>query len=355
MTALAQKLLAFYDREGRQLPWRGVRDLYAIWVSEVMLQQTGVVTVLSYYQPFLERFPTVHHLALAEEEAVLGQWQGLGYYRRARHLHRAAGLIMANGGNLPESLADWVALPGVGPSTAAAILAIGRDQPHTIFDGNVKRVLARLMALPHPLTRAIGRRQVWALAQSLTPTHRPGDYAQAIMDLGATVCTRICPTCQQCPWRIHCHAFARSEPTAFPIQVVRLPKPRRFQWSLLLRDAQERLLLCQRPSDGLLAGLWEPLASPFATSDLQPLEGRQLAPYLLNRFGLKTTHPTSLPTVRHTFTHFHLTVYPFQCHWAGGAVKPDGYQRCRWVAGHEISSLPLATLHRKILSRISLR
>ena len=140
--ALAQQLLAFYDREGRTLPWRGERDLYRIWVSEIMLQQTGVTTVLSYYQQFLERFPDVHSLAMAEEEEVLIVWQGLGYYRRARYLHRAAHHIVSTmAGQLPEQLADWLKLPGIGRSTAAAILAIGRDQPHAILDGNVKRVL----------------------------------------------------------------------------------------------------------------------------------------------------------------------------------------------------------------------
>lgn len=354
MAGLAQQLLAFYDREGRSLPWRGERDLYRIWVSEIMLQQTGVGTVLPYYQRFLERFPDVQSLSLAREEEVLIVWQGLGYYRRARHLHHAAQQVVATmAGQLPERLADLLNLPGIGPSTAAAILAIGRDQPHAILDGNVKRVLARLIALPHPLSSGVAQRQLWSLARSLTPNERPGDYAQAIMDLGATVCTRTHPACQRCPWQTHCQANAQGKSAVFPIVTPRPAKPRRMQWSALIFDNQQRLLLCQRPPQGLLAELWEPPSANIAAEETVPPESSNIAQMLLQCFDLKTTCPTPLKRVQHTFTHFHLTVYPFTCQLESGQSRPNGYQKCHWVLWKELSTRPLATLHRKILARLS--
>ena len=351
MATLARQLLAFYDREGRHLPWRGERDLYRIWVSEVMLQQTGVVTVLPYYERFLERFPDVQSLARAEEGEVLTVWQGLGYYRRARHLHQAAQRVVESmGGIVPEQLTVLLSLPGIGPSTAAAILAIGRDQPHAILDGNVKRVLARLMALPDSLSTGKAQRELWALAKKLTPSQRPGDYAQAIMDLGATVCTRTRPACDRCPWQTHCLAHAQGKSTAFPVLLPRPPKPRRTQWSALVMDGQKRLLFYQRPPEGLLAGLWEPPSVAMEEGD-HPLEGLGVTHALLQRFGLETTHAVPLQHVQHTFTHFHLRVHPFICFWEQGQPRLEGCQAYRWLALEKVSELPMATLDRKILDR----
>ncbi len=351
-SVLAGQLLAFYDREGRPLPWRGERDLYRLWVSEVLLQQTGVSTVLAYYPRFLERFPDVWRLAEATEEAVLVVWQGLGYYQRARHLHRAAQIVVEQmAGRLPEDLASWLALPGIGPSTAAAILAIGRDQPHTILDGNVKRVLARLLALPHPLSSRLALDALWTFARSLTPSHRPGDYAQAIMDLGATVCTRSRPTCPRCPWQGACRAYRLGDVTAFPVTKPRPIKPHRVQWAVLVFDARQAVLLCQRPAQGLLGGLWEPPTFDWTVKDRLPLEPADIAQTIFQRLNLSTTPPVPLAPVQHTFTHFHLTVYPFVCHWEGeGPVNGEGCRKGRWVAREEWHTLPLATLHRKVLA-----
>lgn len=352
---LADALLAFYDREGRPLPWRGERDLYRIWVSEIMLQQTGVATVLCYYPRFLARFPTLQSLAEASEEAVLLLWQGLGYYQRARHLHRGAQhLLRQRDGQLPERIEEWLLLPGVGPSTAAAILAIGRNQPHAILDGNVKRVLARLVALPDPLSSGVAQKALWALARSLTPDHRPGDYAQAIMDLGATLCRRSQPFCDRCPWQGSCQAHRLGAVGRYPVVTPRPVKPHRQQVALLVFNAQRQLLFCQRPARGLLANLWEPPTLEWGSEVSLPPEPSVVARQLFDRLHVRTSLPLPLAEVKHTFTHFQLTIYPFVCQlateWEGGGG--EGYQAMRWVAREAWQLLPLATLHRKVLATL---
>ncbi|MEO5340608.1 MAG: A/G-specific adenine glycosylase [Magnetococcus sp. MYC-9] len=342
---MAEQLLAHYDQMGRALPWRGERDLYRIWVSEIMLQQTGVGTVLTYYSRFLERFPDLYTLAGSTLEEVLLAWQGLGYYRRAHHLHRAAQQVVQKlSGRLPETLEQWLALPGVGVSTAGAILAIGRDQPHAILDGNVKRVLARLLAFPHPLAGSAAQKQLWAVARHLTPRHRPGDYAQAIMDLGATLCRRDHPLCARCPWHEHCRAHRQGNEASFPVATPRADKPHRVQVSLLVFDARQQLLFCQRPAQGLLAGLWEPPGIEWPVAAICEGDAARIVQQTEQRFGLQITSLESLPCVRHTFTHFHLQVHPFRCRL--GAPFAGG----QWLAREAWHQLPLATLHRKILA-----
>ena len=353
-SALAYKLLTFYDQQGRELPWRGEHNLYHIWVSEIMLQQTAVVTVVPYYQRFLHRFPDVRSLAEADEEAVLTQWQGLGYYRRARHLHHAAQLVVHSmAGKIPEILSDLLTLPGIGPSTAAAILAIGRNQHHAILDGNVKRVLSRLIALPHPITSTIAQKQLWSLARILTPNQRPGDYAQAIMDLGAMICTRRNPSCQNCPWNSDCQAYAQGTWENYPLRSSRPAKPQRFQHALMVFDSQNRLLFGKRPSHGVLAGLWEPLSLPMTNQETKPLNPSQLSEIFFQTYHIKTTLPTSWPSVKHTFSHFHLCVYPFSSQWISGQPKLNAYQNFRWVKWQDDMDLPLATLHKKVLARVT--
>ncbi|MEO5363291.1 MAG: A/G-specific adenine glycosylase [Magnetococcus sp. DMHC-8] len=354
---LACRLLAFYDREGRVLPWRGERDLYRLWVSEIMLQQTGVTTVLAYYPRFLERFPDVQSLAQATEEEVLILWQGLGYYQRARHLHQAARQVVTGpAGRLPEDEQGWLALPGIGASTAAAILAIGRDQPLAILDGNVKRVLARLLALPEPLSSRIAQERLWRMARGLTPVRRPGDYAQAIMDLGATVCTRARPACHRCPWQDHCQAHHLGRATDFPVATRRPVRPRRRQLTVLIGNAADQWLFCRRPGRGLLAGLWEPPTFALTAEDPWPLTAMSVAQKLSRHFNRTTTLPVPLDPVEHDFTHFHLTLYPFVCHWHGeGGPDWEGCNHSRWVAPGAWHSLPCATLHRKVLARLAER
>ncbi|MBF0159189.1 MAG: A/G-specific adenine glycosylase [Magnetococcales bacterium] len=346
---LSQLLLEFYDQNGRFLPWRNRHDPYAIWISEVMLQQTGVAAVIPYYDRFMQVFPTLQSLAQASLEQVLFHWQGLGYYQRARRLHQTAQIVVEqHGGILPQQLDQLMALPGIGRNTACAILAIAFNHPYAILDGNVKRVLTRLMAIDSPLDHATTRR-LWQLAQQMTSPQRPGDYAQAIMDLGATLCTPRQPQCQRCPWQDPCQARKTGDPQHYPVTVMTgSHKPHRWQLGLLLLRPDGSLLLLQRPGHGLLAGLWQPLCGPLSSD---PPDESAVAT-MGRDSGLVTTdwHVIARP-LRHTFTHFHLTLLPWQGRWLAG--DPDagalGYQSWCWASVDEASRLPMATLHRKLL------
>ncbi|MBF0125192.1 MAG: A/G-specific adenine glycosylase [Magnetococcales bacterium] len=350
---LSRRLLEFYDHHQRSLPWRDNLDVYSVWLSEVMLQQTGVVTVLPYYQRFMGEFPTLQALAQAPLERVLFHWQGLGYYQRARHLHQTAQMIVLHhGGVFPQQLELLLALPGIGRNTASAILAIAFNRPYAILDGNVKRVLARLTALEAPLNR-VSEQCLWQLAQRLTPVERPGDYAQAIMDLGATICTPRRPQCPRCPWQPYCRARIAGRSEHYPITLASVTKPRRWQIGLLLSRADGRILLMKRSSRGLLAGLWEPPCSdilPETTTD-QPLLPALSADTVCRGFGLEAADWTTAQPIRHTFTHFHLTLFPWQGRWLSGEpdINAARHQSWDWVAPDEIGQFPIATLHRKLL------
>ncbi|MBF0435966.1 MAG: A/G-specific adenine glycosylase [Magnetococcales bacterium] len=344
----ASELLAFYNKKGRQLPWRNEKDLYRIWVSEIMLQQTGVATVLGYYNRFLEKFPTVAQLAAANKEEILKVWQGLGYYRRAANLHRAAQEIHYNlGGSFPDTFEGWLALPGVGQSTAGAILAIGRNQNHAILDGNCKRVLARISALSHPVDNSQGNTFLWQLARQLTPSHQPGDYAQAIMDLGATVCTPKDPHCPECPWQQGCRAWMSRRVNDFPVRKQPKIRPRYEQIAVVVCRPGEQVIMHQRPEGGLLGGLWEPLSLSDVTSNQMPPEADRVTAELQRHWQVIGQNMRMQGKIRHAFTHFHLTVWVYVCHYVSG--WPGKHEKVLW-AGSEPWEIPLSTLHAKVMS-----
>ncbi|MBK5911362.1 A/G-specific adenine glycosylase [Rhodothalassium salexigens] len=323
--ALAGRLLDWYDRHARALPWRappGVRpDPYHVWLSEVMLQQTTVATVGRYFARFLKRWPTVAALAAAERDAVLAEWAGLGYYARARNLHACAqAVVRDHGGRFPDTEAGLKALPGIGDYTAAAIAAIAFDRPATILDGNVERVIARLHRVDAPLPGA--KRALKELAARITPQDRPGDYAQAIMDLGATVCTPTRPQCLLCPWRPECAAHAAGDMGRYPVKAPKRPKPVRRALAFWI-EAEGAVLLRRRPDRGLLGGMLEIPSSAWVEAGRATLtkpgedpDWRADAPELIAQAPVAPTPGASgasgvsfvlLPDrVRHTFTHFHL-------------------------------------------------
>jgi len=298
---LAQAALDWYDAHARQMPWRvgpaerraGRRpDPYRVWLSEVMLQQTTVAAVRGYFQRFTERWPTVADLAAAEDAAVMGEWAGLGYYARARNLLKCARAVVADHrGRFPDTRAALLTLPGIGPYTASAIAAIAFDRPETVVDGNVERVMARLFRVETPLPAA--KPELTALAARLTPAERPGDYAQAVMDLGATVCTPKSPACGLCPWIGACAARTAGLARELPRKTPKKAKPTRHGIAYLARRADGAWLLERRPDKGLLGGM---LGWPGSEWGAVPTEAPPLAA------------PWRDPgaEVRHTFTHFHL-------------------------------------------------
>ncbi len=323
---LAGALLPWFDAHGRHdLPWQTDSTPYRVWVSEVMLQQTQVDTVKSYFERFMARFPDPATLAAAPLDEVMGLWSGLGYYARARNLHRAAAEIVSrHGGRLPESFDDLLALPGIGRSTAGAILALACGQAHPILDGNVKRVLARAFMVEEAPDSSTGLRKLWQLAEAATPTVRAAAYTQAIMDLGATVCTRAHPACARCPLAGGCAALAAGRTDAIPARRRRAPRRERTAHFVFV-IAGGRVLLERRPPRGIWGGLWAPPEFPDAGA---------AESFLAGRFGAGV-RPRPLPTVAHAFTHFDLAIEPWVLELAR-APGLAGEGDARW---HELDAL----------------
>lgn len=303
MPPFAAALLAWFDDHGRHdLPWQQQATLYRVWVSEVMLQQTRVTTVIGYFQRFIARFADVRALAAAPLDEVLHLWSGLGYYARARHLHAAATLVCERfGGEFPRDMDTLRTLPGIGRSTAAAILALADHQRHAILDGNVKRVLARHQGIVGWPGLTAVESLLWHWAEQHTPSQRVAHYTQAIMDLGATVCTARRPQCALCPLRASCIAYATQRVADLPTPRPRKHVPIRTAVFLMLIDATApEVLLWRRPANGLWGGLWT--LPEFADLDAAHAWGAQ--------YGFNSTLWRVWPTVRHTFSHFHLDIMP---------------------------------------------
>ena len=269
LDSFAQRLLHWFSENGRHdLPWQqhqtDTPNPYVVWLSEVMLQQTQVTTVLPYFVRFMDSFPTVQDLAAAEWDMVAEHWAGLGYYARARNLHKGAKQLVAvinETGDYPQTLEGWEAISGVGPSTAGAIMAMGLHQYGVICDGNVKRVLTRWAAVDGDITKSATTKELWALATRLTPKDNSGLFAQAMMDMGATLCVRRSPSCSLCPLKEDCIAHAEGRETDYPIKAKKLPKPSKFSNALIMENAQGEMLWLQRPDNGIWGGLWSlPLA-----------------------------------------------------------------------------------------------
>jgi A/G-specific adenine glycosylase len=298
----SERVLAWYDAHGRKdLPWQHDPTPYRVWVSEVMLQQTQVATVIPYYLRFMERFPDLQALADAPLDAVLHLWSGLGYYSRARNLHRAAIEVRdRHGGVFPHAFDAVQALPGVGRSTAGAILSLSHDRRHAILDGNVKRVLARHFAVDGWPGESAVARCLWEHAESLTPSERVRHYNQAMMDLGAGVCTRSRPACAACPLSGSCIAYSQGTPTAYPGRKPRRGLPLRTARVVIARDRDGLLLLEHRPPTGVWGGLW---SFPELPLEEDPLD------WCAARFGAASMG-RALPPRRHTFSHFRLDIHP---------------------------------------------
>ena len=291
------RILSWFDLHGRKdLPWQKAISPYRVWVSEIMLQQTQVASVIGYYTRFMVRFPKLEDLAQAEQDEVLQYWAGLGYYARARNLHQTAGLILQQGGEFPQTPEALAALPGIGRSTAGAILSIACGQSQAILDGNVKRVLSRFSAVEGWPGDPKVARQLWQISESLTPSERTADYTQAMMDLGATLCTRSRPQCAVCPLAKHCQAYLQNRVGQFPQARPKKNQPVKQVFFLITVNDQQQILLMRRPSSGIWGGLW----SFPEYANLQELQ----SDLQMNYTDFKVVK--TLDAQRHSFSHFHL-------------------------------------------------
>jgi A/G-specific adenine glycosylase len=345
--AFAARLLDWYDRHGRRdLPWQRDRAAWPVWVSEVMLQQTQVVTVLPYFTRFMARFPDVASLAKAPEDEVLHLWSGLGYYARARNLQRAARQVVdAHGGHVPDGFDAVAALPGVGRSTAGAILALAFGERHAILDGNVKRVLARYHAVPGWPGRSEVARRLWALAEEHTPQARVADYTQAIMDLGATLCRRSRPECHRCPQAGHCQARLAGRPSDYPPPRPKRARPLRRTRMLLLEDADGAVLLVRRPATGVWARLWAP----------PELGTEEPADWTRRELGVDAGPARPLPRLKHGFTHFELDIEPVHVRLAGPPARLMEGGRLVWYNARSPQRLGLAAVVPRLLACLTAR
>ncbi len=331
---MGDRLLAWYAHAGRDLPWRRSRDPYAIWISEIMLQQTQVKTVLPYFDRWMTLFPTVEVLAATPQQQVLKAWEGLGYYSRARNLHRTAQILVQDfGGQFPQELDPVLKLPGIGRTTAGGILSAAFDLPLPVLDGNVKRVLARLVALEVPPGETLDR--LWRISERLVPKGRGRDFNQAIMDLGATLCTPKNPNCPSCPWQTDCQAYAQGVQTQVPKGVVRSPIPHKQIAVLMAVNEAGEVLILQRPQVGFLAGLW----------DFPQVEGGEAE--LKEAFGSLADSWCGaiepLVTVNHAYTHFKVT---FEVYRAQATLQiADGV----WMAPALLKDYPFPKSHLKMI------
>jgi len=353
VVALRQALLNWYRRSGRTLPWRNNPDPYAVWISEIMLQQTQVKTVLPYFQRWMKRFPTVESLAIADQTAVLKQWEGLGYYARARNLHRTAQIIAEEyGGQFPEAFEAVLALPGIGRTTAGGILSSAFNQPTAIVDGNVKRVLARLIALDRPPTKAMD--QLWQVSEAVLDPENPRDFNQALMDLGATLCTAKNPACLICPWRspsssFTCAAYNLGTQSELPMRESKAPLPHKIIGVAVIWNDQGKILIDRRPQKGLLGGLWEfPGGKLEADETLEDCVAREVKEEL----AIEIEVGEKIMTLDHAYTHFKVTLNVFRCKHLSGEPQTIECDEVRWVELDELDQFPFPKANGQIIEAL---
>ncbi|HRE48836.1 MAG TPA: A/G-specific adenine glycosylase [Aggregatilineales bacterium] len=345
--SFAAALAPWFVRDASDRPWRHTRDPYRVWLSEVMLQQTQSATVVPYYEKFAAAYPTVHALAAAPLDQVLKLWEGLGYYSRARNMHRAAQIVAAGGGQFPQTAALLQNLPGVGRYTAAAVASIVFGERVAVLDGNVIRVLARLYDLPADVTMSATQRHLWALAEGLiAEAERPGDHNQAMMELGSRICTPRSPDCPNCPVQTFCRAHANNTQGERPVKARKAKTPHRDVASGVIYDAAGRFLIAQRPLKGLLGGLWE---FPAAFREGDESLGETLARALSEQCGIQVEIGDVLATVKHAFSHFRITLHAHRCRYLGGEIALTRYIAAAWVTPAEVDHYALARADRRMI------
>jgi A/G-specific adenine glycosylase len=349
LPSFTTRLLDWYAGHARSLPWRGHPDPYAVWVSEIMLQQTRVETVIPYFERWMSRFPTIASLAQADQQEVLAAWEGLGYYSRARNLQRAAQVVMDEfGGSLPADARMLRRLPGIGRYSAAAIASIAFGADEAALDGNIRRVLARLFDISEPARSPHGEGRLWELARLHLPAGKAGDYNQALMDLGASVCLARQPRCPDCPLKEDCQAYHLGIQEQRPVLPVRRATPHYIVTAAVIQRDGE-LLIARRPVKGLLGGLWE-----FPGGKLK--EGEDLATCLRREIreelGVEIEVGDRLGVYKHAYTHFSVTLHAFACTLLAGEPQPLHASDLRWVRPAELPDHPMGKLDRQISVRL---
>jgi A/G-specific adenine glycosylase len=348
VTDIQAKLHAWYRAYQRRLPWRSTREPYEIWVSEVMLQQTQVKTVVPYYRRFLKRFPDLAALAAADLELVLKLWEGLGYYARARNLHRAARVVVGTHGSvIPDQWKDFRQLPGAGDYISAAVLSIAFDRPHAVVDGNVKRVLARLLVLETPVNQ--GAAGIFkAAAEALLDASQPGLHNQALMEVGALICKPKNPQCPTCPLNPQCRAWLEGRVTQFPKRRASRKVPtQRVAVGVVVRKG--RVLITRRPNQGLLGGLWE-----FPGGRIEPSEtpAQACVREIAEETGLSVGIVAHLAAVKHAYTHFKVEVAVFICAYQGGEVRLNGPVDHRWIRLDQMEQFAFPKANHKFMPKL---
>jgi A/G-specific adenine glycosylase len=349
--AVRAALLDWYGKQRRPLPWRATRDPYHIWVSEIMLQQTQVVTVIGFYERWLRRFPDVAALAAADTEDVLRAWEGLGYYSRARNLQRAAQLVVAaHGGRLPSSVPELLGLPGIGRYSAGAIASIAFDADEPAIDGNIVRVLTRLFALEGDPKKSPLLTRLWELARTLLPKGRAGEFNQALMELGATCCTPRAPTCVLCPVRGECAALRQDRVLAFPQSAPRPAATEEKRAAAVVRRRGRLLVVRARPDAARWAGMWQ---FPDVAIDGAESPTRALEAAVRRGTGVSVSAAERLLGLRHQVTRFRIEIDVYACTATAGRATAIEYGEVRWCDPDALGALPMPAAHRKIARSLS--
>jgi A/G-specific adenine glycosylase len=343
---IRQALQAWYAATARDLPWRRTTDPYAIWLSEIMLQQTRVPTAIPYYERFLRRFPTVNRLARARLDTVLKMWEGLGYYSRARNLHKAAKEIVSRfHGRLPRTKDDLLTLPGVGRYTAGAIASIAFGERAPLVDGNVERVLCRVFRIHGNPKDAAIKEKIWSLAEELLPEDEAGLFNQALMELGSEICVPRRPHCDECPLARLCKAHFHEEQESLPTRIARKPLPSHTIVVGVIYRA-DRILIDKRKPEGLLGGLWE-----FPGGKVRPQESLQAALHreIREELNIAIEVVKEIATVEHTYSHFHVEIHAFECAHVQGDPRPLACAALKWVRPSDLSRYAFPAANKKII------
>jgi A/G-specific adenine glycosylase len=359
--AIAEALARWHDQQQRSLPWRsapaGQRDPYQVWISEIMAQQTRVETVVDYFERWMRRFPTIAALAAAEQQEVLKQWEGLGYYARARNLHRAAQQVVTeHGGILPSERGALLRLPGIGDYTVGAILSLAYNQAEPILDGNVKRVLSRLADIEQPIDQPATLQRLWQLAREVVeaaPPEQAGTVNESLMELGALICVPANPRCLLCPVADRCQAFANGTQGERPVRSPKRQTPHYDVAAGVIWQGEigaSPLLIAQRPQEGMLGGLWEFPGGKMEADDvdLQACLRREIREEL----GIEIEVGAQVTTVQHAYTHFRISLYAFHARHTGGEPQALGCAAWRWVMLDELDAYPFPVTDRKIIAAL---